>query len=362
MQHDLIKFLFLDSQEEMRLDSILEEVAGVARLEVKKKPLAAALKSLGIKTDVELTADGYELSYDEYFDYSRDMVRLTSPDGVNSLAELGWVVASAGDVSGPGTMEVPEFRIKFFEVHTAEPSEGEGDEDLEKVQQHLQTAGMEGKTNELYGESLDVPDPDDDLAEAIDRKKARKARRRKVYRPRRCRAAEVGAAYNAAINEAFSGTSVVAWQGRIERQLGDMINEYEESNNPGYVDKLRAILNAWRANPLTGSVNVETVQALLGPIELAAVDSWKLQDYFSKLKDSLKVLTASLEELPPMPDGAPAGAERDMMEPMGDLPPLSDFGPSDEPPADTGDELPNPDETTDEGPEPAPEAEPTPQP
>jgi hypothetical protein len=128
--------------------------------------------------------------------------------------------------------------------------------------------------------------------------------------------------------EAFSGTSIVAWQGRIERQLHDLINEYEEANNPVYVDKLRAILQHWKTNQLTGSVNVETIDSLVGPVELAAADSWKLQDYFSKLKDSLKVLHASLEELPPGPEPQPAGMERNMMPSGGgDLPPISDFGP-----------------------------------
>jgi hypothetical protein len=164
--------------------------------------------------------------------------------------------------------------------------------------------------------------------------------------------------------EAFSGTSIVAWQGRIERQLSDLIDEYDEANNPVYVDKLRAILQHWKTNQLTGSVNVETIDSLVGPIELAAADSWKLQDYFSKLKDSLNVLHASLEELPPGPEPQPAGMERNMMPSGGggDLPPISDFGPDkdappggEEPPVE-GEEAPEDENPADELAQPAPGA------
>jgi hypothetical protein len=155
---DLIKFLFQDSQEETQLEAILEECAGVERLEVKKQPLASALKSLGVRNDVELDSDGYVLLYGDYDEFAADMTALTSPDGINALAELGWIVANSGDISGPGTMELPEFKIKFFEVNCPEPSDGKGDEDMEKVQKHLITKGLEGASNELMGES-ELPDP-----------------------------------------------------------------------------------------------------------------------------------------------------------------------------------------------------------
>jgi hypothetical protein len=158
MNHDLLKFLFEDSQEEDRLESLVQEMAGVERLEVKKQPLASALKSLGVAGEVELAPDCCELVYDDYEAFASDLGVLTSPDGINALAELGWVVANGGNDNGPGTMELPVYRIKFFEVNCPEPSDGKGDEDLEKVQQHLQTKGLEGANNELMGES-ELPDP-----------------------------------------------------------------------------------------------------------------------------------------------------------------------------------------------------------
>lgn len=157
----------------------------------------------------------------------------------------------------------------------------------------------------------------------------------------------------AVIIESFSGTAIVGWQGKIERQLVDLINEYEDANNPGYVDKLRALLSNWRANPLTGSINIETLRALIGPIELSAVDPWKLQNYFSQLRDSLKQITASVEELPPGAlDGPPPGPEMQHISPPSEgAPPAQDFGQEGPAPGEGGEAGPeaNPDEIPPDG-------------
>lgn len=98
--------------------------------------------------------------------------------------------------------------------------------------------------------------------------------------------------------EAYQGQEIVAWHGRIERQLMDDIEEYEAARNPGYADKLRAFLQSWRQHQITGSINVETLDALLTAAEVLAVDPWKMQNYFSNLRDQLRKLKASVEELP----------------------------------------------------------------
>ena len=100
------------------------------------------------------------------------------------------------------------------------------------------------------------------------------------------------------LSEAYSGQAVVSWQGRIERQLIKHIEEYEAARNPGYADKLRAFLQMWRQHQLTGSLNVETIDALSSATEVLGVDPWKLQTYFSNLRDQLRKLKASVEELP----------------------------------------------------------------
>ena len=100
------------------------------------------------------------------------------------------------------------------------------------------------------------------------------------------------------LGEYYSGQETVDWQGRIERQLIKHIEEYEAAHNTGYADKLRAFMQMWRQHPLTGSLNVETIDALSSATEVLAVDPWKLQNYFSNLRDNLRKLTASVEELP----------------------------------------------------------------
>lgn len=127
------------------------------------------------------------------------------------------------------------------------------------------------------------------------------------------------------IAEAFKGTAIVAWQGKIERQLQDMVSENTESRNHAYADKLRAYLELWRSNPLNGSINVETIDSLLSGAEVPAVDNWKYNNYFSNLRDKLRQLKASVEELP-MSDTVPPDERGPSSSPP------SSFGPTDEPP------------------------------
>ncbi len=98
--------------------------------------------------------------------------------------------------------------------------------------------------------------------------------------------------------EAYRGVQIVKWHGDIERQLGEFLNDEDDRRNHVYADKLREFLKIWRAHPLTGSINIEDVVALTTPADMLAVDPWKYQNYFSNLRDSLRQLRASLEELP----------------------------------------------------------------
>ncbi len=121
--------------------------------------------------------------------------------------------------------------------------------------------------------------------------------------------------------EFYRGVDIVSWQGKIERQLQKYVDEAVESRNHVYADKLREFLKTWRAHQLTGSINVETINALETATAQVAVDPWKYQDYFGNLRDQLRRLKASVEELPmndvvpPEERGPGAGA------------PPDDFGP-----------------------------------
>jgi hypothetical protein len=127
------------------------------------------------------------------------------------------------------------------------------------------------------------------------------------------------------ILEAFRGTQVVEWWGRIERQLIDKVNAFQTSRDFDSKAKAQAYLEIWRANELTGSINVDAVNALLGPAQVLAVDNWGESNYFAKLRDSLRQLKASQEELPPLGDedmGGPARPRpRRSMSPVVEQPP-----------------------------------------
>lgn len=132
--------------------------------------------------------------------------------------------------------------------------------------------------------------------------------------------------------EAFAGTAIVSWQGKIERQLVNLLSDAEKGRNYTYADKLREFLKIWRANEITGSINRETLEILKSAADILSVDSWNFSAYFGSLKDQLKVLIASEEQLP-------RGMEEPGNEPFagggggGGAPPMSpSFGPQEEPP------------------------------
>jgi hypothetical protein len=129
--------------------------------------------------------------------------------------------------------------------------------------------------------------------------------------------------------ELYAGTDIVGWYGQIERQLGRMLEDAEKGRNFPYADKIRKYLDIWRSNEITGSMNRETLEVLKSGSEVMAVDSWNLSDYFSTLRDQLRKLIASEEQLP-------RDMDMDQNNPMAGMgggrgaPPMSpDFGPQD---------------------------------
>lgn len=131
------------------------------------------------------------------------------------------------------------------------------------------------------------------------------------------------------IPEAYTGTSIVQWYGNIERQLTRMLEENEASRNFVYADKLRQFIKTWRENEVTGSLNRDTLMILKTASEQLSVDAWNLANYFSNLRDQLRKLLASEEQLPradgDLDDkmGGPGGGAGG-----GSMPPLSpEFGP-----------------------------------
>jgi hypothetical protein len=104
--------------------------------------------------------------------------------------------------------------------------------------------------------------------------------------------------YDCRLLEAYRGTDIVSWHGMIERQLVGMLQDAEAGGNSPNADKLREFLKTWRDNPISGSINVEDLDTLLAATSQLAVDNWKLSTYFIGLRDNLRKIIASEEEMP----------------------------------------------------------------
>ena len=162
--------------------------------------------------------------------------------------------------------------------------------------------------------------------------------------------------------EAFRGQDIVQWYGNIERQLRRYVEENEGTKNYVYAEKLREFLKVWTANEITGSLSVDTIRVLKTAAEMLAVDAWNLDDYFSNLRDQLRKLQASEEELPRVDmnqndDARGPGLGGGGSGGGGGMPPMSgDFGPEENPPGDAA--APAGGNPPEGGPEGAPGAEP----
>jgi hypothetical protein len=140
--------------------------------------------------------------------------------------------------------------------------------------------------------------------------------------------------------ETYSGTSIVQWHGKIERQLVNFLADAEKGRNYPYADKIREFLKIWRSNEINGSINRETLETLKSASDMLSVDTWDMASYFSSLRDQLRVLIASEEELP-------RGVDMNQNDPFagggggGGAPPMSPaFGAEEEPPPGAEGEVP----------------------
>ena len=140
MRTNLLEFLFgraatATAKEEAKLGEDIvklfeeaDEVEGI-ELVANKKPLGDALKTMGIDEPVEACAQWAEIHCDDDPEYKEYIRILTDPDNMHKLAQMGWVMARCGDSAM--SQEVPDYKIGFIEIATAEG--GEADKPDEKV-------------------------------------------------------------------------------------------------------------------------------------------------------------------------------------------------------------------------------------
>lgn len=102
--------------------------------------------------------------------------------------------------------------------------------------------------------------------------------------------------------ERYSGTAIVGWYGAIEGQLQRMEERYRSARNDNYADKIHTFLLTWQNHPITGSMNIETLELLESTAAQLASDDWELREYFRNLRTRLRQIVASFEELPPPGD------------------------------------------------------------
>lgn len=139
MRKNLLEFLFGTAavRESQTLGEdvvrLFEEAADeeTEQMVADKKPLAAALKSIGIDHAVVVGPQGAELFCDDEADYREYCAKLRDPDGMAKLAEKGWVASLCGDQAMSN--EPASFKIGFVEIYTPEPDDKDKAPDLEKI-------------------------------------------------------------------------------------------------------------------------------------------------------------------------------------------------------------------------------------
>lgn len=129
--------------------------------------------------------------------------------------------------------------------------------------------------------------------------------------------------------ETLSGSQVVSWYTMIEDFLQKKLDDQEAARNHENADRLRAFLNTWRDNELTGSISIDNLRPLKAASEQAASVKSALRPIFTSILRSIRKLIADEEQLP-------RGIDTDAVDPMSaglgrGAPPMSpDFGPEEE--------------------------------
>jgi len=124
MRRNLLEFLFgptavRESSQSLGEDvvKLFEEAADeeTEQMVANKKPLAAALKEMGITNEVVEGSQWCEIHCDDENQYREHVRALSDADNMHKLAEKGWVFALCGDQAMSN--EPPAFKIGFIELN-----------------------------------------------------------------------------------------------------------------------------------------------------------------------------------------------------------------------------------------------------
>lgn len=146
MRNNLLEFLFgpaavRESSQTLGEDvvKLFEEAADeeTEQMVANKKPLAAALKDIGISNEVVEGPQWCEIHCDDEAQYREHVKLLHDPDNMHKLAERGWVFALCGDQAMSN--EPPGFKIGFIELKMLDmPANKQDAESLETVIKNAQ--------------------------------------------------------------------------------------------------------------------------------------------------------------------------------------------------------------------------------
>ena len=123
MRRNLLEFLFgptlAQSDKSLGEDvvKLFEEAADeeTEQMVANKKPLAAALKDMGITNEVVESPQWCEIHCDDESQYRAHVRALSDADNMHKLAEKGWVFALCGDQAMSN--EAPDLKIGFIELN-----------------------------------------------------------------------------------------------------------------------------------------------------------------------------------------------------------------------------------------------------
>ncbi len=100
--------------------------------------------------------------------------------------------------------------------------------------------------------------------------------------------------------EDYSGVQIVGWYGKVGTEMRKKRDHYERSGNRILADKITAFLKTWDANPLSGSINRETLEMYKAASLILGNDSnHDIGSFFRSLTTEIDKVIAQTEQLPP---------------------------------------------------------------
>ena len=146
MRRNLLEFLFGPSAVRESSHTLGEDVVKLfeeaadeetEQMVANKKPLASALKDIGISNEVIEGPQWCEIHCDDEAQYREHVALLRDPDAMHKLAERGWVFALCGDQAMSN--ETPDLKIGFIELHMLDLPDNKQDvKSLETVLKNAQ--------------------------------------------------------------------------------------------------------------------------------------------------------------------------------------------------------------------------------